>query len=642
MRLRGDVEGLCRTVRSGDPDTARRAMEMLADIGDRRASDVLLRCVTKKATDRHWLWLAAVDALGRLQERRAVPLLIGLLERGELENPGQEGTVLRALGAIGGPEAVRVLLAELAQRSPRSVVLQALARLRTPETTPALLIALWRLLPWRGVEAVRVLGALRDPHTVPALLYLAAYGSSPSLRTAALEALTKLPEGVSWPAPAEPMLQPALRDPDPVTARLAAGLLARTPEGRSRLHSCLLAHRPYNPEPARIPVCAVIRDRPDLFGSAEVAALAKLLARAPQPAVRRAAAKALGALGGEEAVAALLTALADERATEAVASVLAELATPPIERLLALLDDGADSAQRRGATVALGLIGHAPAAPLFLPALSPAVPLPLRTATVDALGELRHRPATGPLTALAQDVSEPGRLRARALRALGLIAVPESLPVLLAELRDPTEAVRVRAAEALGAYPTRVVADKLGEAARTDESSDVARAALHALGRIGIGAVPVLRALADHMVPLASRIESSNPRLPTPTEIAHASPAPELLRDLIAALAACPGPAPIPALELLATSAGPRRLRVPAAQAIAERHIPQAVAALSRLLTDCHHDEGHPAALRGLARIGSEQATDAVVAYYANTAFYRKEVRQALTTLARTEQRPPV
>src|SRR5689334_17370259 len=108
MRLDGDVDGLCRMVSSGGP-LAREATEMLADLGDRRASDVLLRCLRRKAFDRHWLWLGAAEALGRLRERRAVPALIGLLTSGELENPGQEEIVIRALGSIGGPDAVRAL-----------------------------------------------------------------------------------------------------------------------------------------------------------------------------------------------------------------------------------------------------------------------------------------------------------------------------------------------------------------------------------------------------------------------------------------------------------------------------------------------------------------------------------------------------
>ncbi|MGV9849864.1 HEAT repeat domain-containing protein [Streptomyces sp. NPDC003442] len=618
MRLGGDIDGLCRMVRSRDRVLARQAIQMLADLGDQRASDVLLRCVQRKAFDRQWLWLAAVDALGRLRERRAVPALIGLLKSGELENPGQEETVLRALGSIGGPEAVHVLLDTLGKGSPRGVVLQALANLRDPVTVPALLVALWGLLPLRGTEAVGVLGELRDPRTAPALLYLVdSDGSPPALRRAALEALTMLPDDSAWPVPPNMttmLLRNALRDPDVGMARMAAALLTRTHEGRRALHFALLAHRPYEEEPARIAVCSVIRDVPQLFGAGDAAALARLVTGASLPAERRAAAHALVAVGSDEAAAVLLEALADGHVTETVAKVIAELPSPPIERLSMLLAGPPSGPQRLGATIALGLIGHEPAAPLLLPSLTYAAPLVLRCAAIDALGALRHRPATDHLTALARDDAEPARLRARAVRALGLIAAPESQPVLLAALHDDTsEAVRPRAAEALGAYPTREVADRLGELAMADGCDEAAQAALRALGRMGAVAVPTLNAMAHHL---------------------SARPHSGLLRPLAEAIASRPDRRLIPALARLSASDIPRHISVTAAEALADRRLPECVPHLALLLADDKSYWCHPIALRALACIGGQQATDAIVAYYEDTSTHREEVREALTALA--------
>lgn len=129
-------------------------------------------------------------------------------------------------------------------------------------------------------------------------------------------------------------------------------------------------------------------------------------------------------------------------------------------------------------------------------------PTAVRTSAADALGALWHPEAAAPLAPLAEDEEQPGTVRARTVRALGLIGTPDTLAVVLACARSPHEAVRARAVTALRAFPVAEAAQVLGEfvthsVAPHGTEPDIARAAAHTLGRIGAPALPVLGALAD-------------------------------------------------------------------------------------------------------------------------------------------------
>ncbi|WP_197356066.1 HEAT repeat domain-containing protein, partial [Streptomyces clavuligerus] len=338
---------------------------------------------------------------------------------------------------------------------------------------------------------------------------------------------------------------------------------------------------------------------------------ARLLRDAPAPLVRRHAAAALAAVGGARAVDALTAALGDERITEAVAEIVARLPDPPVDRLLALLT-GDGAAARRGAAVALGRLGCAEAAPALLAAVDGVDPAGVRAA-VDALGALRYRPAVPYLAVLAADTGEPGTVRARAVRALGLIGAAGALPVVLAAARDPRGVVRARAAQALGAFAVPEAAEALGALAAGDADPDVARAAARALGRIGAPALPVLGGLA-------------------------ARPRPDggpLMDDVVDALAECPGGAADAVLNRLVTDLPPGPARVRATGALSGRRVPEAVPALAALLLDDREYAGHADALRGLAAIGGEPATGHVLAYCRRFPERLETARGALGLLAR-------
>ncbi|QUI34425.1 HEAT repeat domain-containing protein [Streptomyces alfalfae] len=623
MRLERDVAGLSEVMRSGPSPHYVWAVDLLREIGGREAADALLDCVDRPDAYPKWLHLHALSALAELRDRRALPRILKDARRGGPEHSARVARLYEDLGAIGGPEAVRELVHRLGDPEPPRMVVEAVARLRPPEAVPALLGALWTLLLRDEMFAVETLGAMRDPRTAPALLYLAASeGSSPRLRKRAVLALAQLPEDC-WPPPAglnaEFMLTRALRDPDAATARPAAALLARTDYGMEILRDHVHGAAPWKPAEYRTPVCAAvtvcahIQERPALFGQdgRDVPNLVALLGERSVPMVRRAAASALGAVGGKAATEALLAALGGDRTGDTVARALSALPAPPVRELLAMLADDAREARprRRGAAIALGLLECADAAPLLLDALGPENYRDVRAAAADALGDLRHEPAVARLSSLAGDDEEPGTLRARAVHALGRIGAPESLPVLLTAVHDPSEPVRVQAAQGLGRFPVREASAALGKVASTDASRDVARCAVRALGRMGAPAVPVLAALAGQFRR-------------------------DVGEELVTALAECPGAEAVAGLAALATSPEAADVRLSAIRALADRRSPDCAAPLASLLTADHTPRIHFSALRGLAALDTEEADAHVLTYCRTKGLASAEARAALRDVA--------
>jgi HEAT repeat protein len=633
LRLAGDVDGLCQAVHGDDAVTAAQAAALLGDLGGPRAVDTLLdfvrrhdeRCrVESYDEDRLWPLREVVSALGRLRVHRAVPLLCRLLDGGTaLSGPPLlwlERTTLRALVDIGAPEAAEALMARLAEH-PDSELLQLLGELREPGTVVPLLALLWSLLDLNGEDAVRALGELRDPRTAPALLYLAdSTKSSTRLRRAALAALTTLP-GAPWDGRHHGQVEQSqlwrlVRGPDRELAHLAAELLTRTGYGRHTLNNVVYyTARRYSAgsDTGCVAACAAISRNPAAFVDQELLMpeLVTLLGAARPRTVRRAVAEALGALGGQAAVEALLNALDDARVADTAGEVLGRLPEPPVQPLTTRLRQG-----NPAAALALGVAGSTDAAPPLLAALDPACPLALRAAAAEALGRLEHRPAAEPLSALAADEAEPSGLRARAVRALGLIGDPGTIPVLLDASRSAAESVRLRAAQALGHFPRPEVVTDLGALAR-DENPDIGRAAVKSLGQVGKPGVPTLSALVEHA-----------PQWPVPAQ-----------RELVTALAATPGPEPVDALVRLSERPFRAEIRAAAAKCMSDRHDPACEAPLLRFIDDQQTQYWHEIALRGLAGIGSAAAVDRVVAYFEDRRYFhhrphRDETLAALSLAA--------
>lgn len=626
LRLAGDVDGLCDAVRHGDDTTLAKAAALLGDLGDHRAVEPLLdvvrrydeRCRTEDCDDAQlWPLREAVHALGQLRDSRAVPALCRLLDGGTaLTGPpaySVERTTLRALVDIRAPEAADLLLARLAER-PDDHVLGLLGELAEPRTVIPLLALLWRLAPRHGEDAVRALGKIGDQGATSALLYLACgTQSSLELRRAALTALTRLP-GAPWDTRREwerveqSELRDLLRDPDRELANLAAELLTRTGYGRTTLDNAVHnAARRYltSSETACVAACAAIGRHPDLFADRQLLEpeLISLLDASRPRTVRRAAATALGALGGRRAVKALLNVLDDTR----VAEVVGSLPDPPTRQLNSLLARGNPAAAE-----ALGIAGHTAAAPRLMAATAQKNPRALRAAAVDALGRLGYRPSAASLSALASDEAEPSGLRARAVRALGLIGDPDTVPVLLRASRSVAESVRLRATEALGSFSGPEVAARLGSLAEEGDAG-IAGAAVTSLGRSGAG--DTLAALVERAVewPIAMQ------------------------RVLVAAIIAAQGP--VTAFARLSTNAFPLDVRKAAARSLGDLGAPECVPPLIRFLDDGRIDMYHGVALRGLATIGGAAAVDRVVVYFNERRYFqhflpRDETLEALAIVA--------
>ncbi|MEW2528318.1 HEAT repeat domain-containing protein [Streptomyces sp. NPDC047071] len=649
MRMAGDVEGLCRTARSGAFGvSAFAALALGGSTGSPEVVDTLLAGLRRREDPSVGSPWQAARALGRLGAERAVPELLSLVAEGPYGREQLDRPAADALVELGGPEVVRGLLDLLdrlaaAGKSTFRVV-DALARLRAPEAVRPLLATLWSRLPAQAENVVRALGAIGDPRAGSALLVLAdSPASGDHLRRAALRALHELPEA-DWPPAhpypaAETLLYAAQRDPDPEAARLATALLSRTADGREHLwHVVREAARapdaPECPPHAVAAVCARVAAEPGRFVASAPGAYHALLRHhlreSAAPTVRRAAAGALAAFSGPLAVDSLLAALGDPHVSDTAADLIAGLAHPPLHRLLGLLTS---AGQQRGAARALGGIGDAEAAPALLArATDHAAPTAVRASAADALGALRHARAAAPLAALAADEEQPGTLRARAVRALGLIGAPESLPTVLGCARSPHEAVRARAVAALGGFPVPEAARALGEfvtraAALEDTGPDIARTAVLALGRIGAPALPVLVALADGADGLGD----------------------DLADRLVAALAARPeaeataallrlAAAPEPKARYDAPPGGPlapsRPARETASLALVGRGTPEDLTPLTALLGPDAWHEAQEGAVQALVTIGTTEAHDHVLAFCRRaTHFYDWHV-DALNTIA--------
>ena len=137
----------------------------------------------------------------------------------------------------------------------------------------------------------------------------------------------------------------------------------------------------------------------------------------PVPEVRLRAAKALGAIGGLEAVESLIGALkaTDRWATLRIADIVAGLGSAAVEPLLEAF---------------------------------PRLPAAARVPAIDILGRLRSHLSLQLLRGLLADADPDAR--ARAAHALGMIGHPAVTQALIEALADPEWPVRAMAAKALG------------------------------------------------------------------------------------------------------------------------------------------------------------------------------------------------
>lgn len=217
---------------------------------------------------------------------------------------------------------------------------------------------------------------------------------------------------------------------------------------------------------------------------ADVIALAGLMASPnATPARQAAASQALGLLGNQAAVPALLAeldsgnALLAARAAEALGNLRAEEAIPALGKLLLAENTATPSA----AAHALAAIGTPEALDILYAALASDEMTPARHAAMGALENLGSPAVPGllELAAAANPVAQRN-----AVEMLGWIADPAAQDGLLAALQAPDAQVRAQAAWALGELADPAAYSALAVAAEADASPDVRLQATQAMARL--------------------------------------------------------------------------------------------------------------------------------------------------------------
>jgi HEAT repeat protein len=122
-------------LRQENTDVVMFALQVLSRIGDPSAAPAVVPLVNHSDLN---VAQSAVEALGQLRNREAVPTLLGLLER-EL---WLQLAAIDALGALGDPRAVGPLVALVPDSVVAEPAVQALQRLRAPESLEPLLARL--------------------------------------------------------------------------------------------------------------------------------------------------------------------------------------------------------------------------------------------------------------------------------------------------------------------------------------------------------------------------------------------------------------------------------------------------------------------------------------------------------------------
>jgi HEAT repeat protein len=164
-----------RKWKSEDPDERLEAVTGFGAVQDPKAIEYLLTAANDPDTR---IRVKAIDVLGQVQAKEAVPLLVQRLFMRDTDL-GTKQRCLAALGKIGDPRATKPILDFLS---------------RDVET------------PVRG-NAIYALGDIGDPAAVPALEQLAQHDADPTLRGLATEAIRRIKE-----KPAPPVVPPALVD----------------------------------------------------------------------------------------------------------------------------------------------------------------------------------------------------------------------------------------------------------------------------------------------------------------------------------------------------------------------------------------------------------------------------------------------
>jgi HEAT repeat protein len=513
-----------------DEDVVMFALQILARIGDPAAAPAVLPLIRHPQLN---IAQSAIEALGRLRSREAVPELLSLL-RGEI---WLQLAAIEALGAIGDPVAV----GPLAELVPDSIVAEpavlALQRLADPESL-APMLARFRLVRERNLQDALLLaiGVVLDLHADaepitrawgeelrldpagPVTSHLRLILTAPSTGEdldgdERLRAAAALVAGANITA-LVPVLLARLGGPD--APHWADGVFRRRPEAllaglngyladadaRVR-RGALLAWSPEEDdaerivpllEDASVEVRAAACRALGLTGSSEAPARLIPLLRSGSPAERAAAADGL-ARGPESSLPALAPCLAPEAAEEETIAALGVLAVrvhPPFEeRILELAHSRSTPLRRAALRAAARLPGSRPEVTLLRALADRNQPVQL-----EALEHLVSRGGDRTATTLMALLGTGDSLRYHVIRALGHLQARDAVGRL--HRLYPTSALheRLEIIEALARIGGPELADFL-RGRLMEEDVEIRRLAARGLAELGDPAdAPTFRRLA--------------------------------------------------------------------------------------------------------------------------------------------------
>jgi len=446
-------------LRLDDLDVVMFALQVLARIGDPAPTAAILPLLRHPDLN---VAQSAIEALGQLRSREAVPALLELLQ-GEL---WLQLAAIDALGAIGDARAVGPLVDLVPDSVVAEPALEALQRLAAPEALEPLL---GRLLIVRERSLLDPLllavGVVIDLHPDPApaaarLRQELALGYGESLApyldevlngTAASGDLLRAAAALAVVAGLEALLPLVLhRIADPYGAVWAEALFRQHPEAlRASLDRFL------DDPDARVRRGALLAA---VFGPDDLPALLELLGD-PEPPVRAAACRALGSTGAEAVAPLLAERLRSGEPVEQAAAVQALALLPPaaLGELEPCMAPGAAEEVTIRALEVLAVRPQPPFEARILE-LAGSRSTPLRLAALRAVAQIGGSRAEVILVRALADRSRPVQLEALQLlvRRGG-----ERTAVTLSALLSAGDSLRYHVIRALGHLRARGAVGKL-------------------------------------------------------------------------------------------------------------------------------------------------------------------------------------
>jgi len=510
------VVALTAVVASADPDLQKFIVDILGEIGDRRATPVLVGLLPQFDEN---VAMAAIEALGKLRDVRAADPLIAVLRQ---DRPLLQFSAVKALQELGDGRAVEPLIACLGRKTLERAALEALGRIGDFRALNPL------------VQAVR-LGTTKIRHTAVRALIDLHQRMPPDTKTKIICRIREVYE-----KSVGQYLQECLRSDDVTVKRNAIvffgwmgdvqaidSLVSAYDEGsKEEIVSAfirmqregvpkLLEIVPRTPDGLREGIARALGD----IGDRKAVHGLAVLAADPNGHVRQSAAVALGQLEDPMGIRPLIHLLEDPfpNVQEASYAALTRLKGPVlISRLMELLETAKpglrchaakllgvfkvdqakgrltldlkdpDPAVRRTALAVLDTLGGN-ATDLVHMALSDED----AAVRLEAIRILARRPDPAVEELLRPLLHDPDMwIRAEVIRLLGERGGASVAAILIPMLNDPLGMIQIAVCEALGNLKARDSRDALVRVL-TSADHDVRQAAIVALGELGSGEAAV-------------------------------------------------------------------------------------------------------------------------------------------------------